>query len=145
MGVQHEEITFSDVKIEGFRQQPIDIELKKTQLSDGRWTYYYHDSEIVIPPGVPRKMKPEKRYWLEMERVRKISFIPHGNPRKMLDVTIVIVPDENPDNQAEWNVWHQYGSKEEFIKHHNRIWKRVRVVEEDPNQCLPLLKQKDFE
>lgn len=143
--VQHEEITFSHVKIERFRQPSIDMELKKIQLSDGQWAYCCHDPEILIPPGVPKRMKKEKRYQLEMERMRKISFIPHGNPRRMLDVTIVIVPDGNPDNQAKWNVWQQYGSKEAFIKHYNNICKRVRAVEEDSDQCLPLLKKEDFE
>lgn len=143
--VQHEEITFSEVRIERFQQPPIAMDLNKIQLSDGQWAYCYQDSEIMIPPGVPKRMKPEKRYQLERERMCKISFIPHGNPRKMLDITVVVAPNGNPDNQAKWNIWQQYGSKEAFIKHHNKIWKRVRAFEEDPNQCLPLLKQEDFE
>lgn len=143
--VQHGEITFSDVRIERYQPKPIVVDLNRIQLSDGQWAYCYHDSEILIPPGVPKRMKPEKRYQLEKKRMLRLSFVPHGNPRKMLDITVVVVPQGNPENQAKWNIWQQYGSKQEFIKYHNKIWKRVRAVEEDPNQCLPFLKQEDFE
>lgn len=144
--VEHEEITFSNIRLLGcFRDLFRELELKKIQLSDGQWAYCSHIPDMLMPPGIRGRMKPEKRYQLERERIRRISFIPHGDPRRMLDVTVVIVPDGNPDNQAEWNIWKQYGSKEEFIKHHNKIWKRIRAIEEDPNQCLPLLKLEDFE
>lgn len=142
---EQEEITFSDVRLGRIHQPLVDMELKKIQLSDGQWAYYCHAPEILIPPGVPRRMKSEKRHQLEMERMRKLTFVPHGNPRKMLDITVVIVPAGNPDNQAKWNIWQQYGSKEAFIKHYNNLWKRLRAFEEDPNQCLPLLKIEDFE
>lgn len=142
--VEDEEITFTDVKIQRIGRPPIDLELKKTQLPDGQWAYGWHNPEILLPPGIPRRMKPEKRVQLERERMRKLSFVPHGDPRRMLDITVVIVPDGNPENRAEWNVWRQYGSKAEFIKHHNSIWKRVRAVEEDPDQCLPLLNIEEF-
>ncbi len=143
--VEHDEITFSDVKVERFQRPPIALELTKIQLSDGQWAYYCHDPEILMPPGIPCRMKKEKRDQLELDRMRKISFIPHGNPRKMLDVTVVIVPDGNPENRAVWNAWKYHGSKEECIKHHNWIWKRVRAVGEDPDECLPLLKMEDFD
>ena len=97
-----------------------------------------------MPPGVPRRMKKEKRHQLELDRMRKISFIPHGNPRKMLDITVVIIPDGSTENRAVWNAWKHYGSKEECIKHHNWIWKRVLAVVEDPDECLPMLKMEDF-
>jgi len=63
----------------------------------------------------------------------------------MLDITVVLIPDGNPDNQAQWNIWHQHGSKEAFIKWHNKTWKMVRAFETDPNQLLPLLKLEDFD
>lgn len=142
--VEHDEITFSDVRIERFQRPPIDLELKKVQLPDGQWAYYCHDPEILMPPGIPRRMKKEKRHQLELDRMRKIYFIPHGNPRKMLDITVVIIPDGSTENRAVWNAWKHYGSKEECIKHHNWIWKRVLAVVEDPDECLPMLKMEDF-
>lgn len=143
--VEHEEIVFSDIRLVHPQQSFMDLQLKKIQLPDGRWAYYSHIPDILMPPGVRGRMLPEKRRQMEMDRMRKISFVPHGNPHKMLDVTVVIVPDGKPVNQAEWNIWYSYGSKEEFIKHHNKIWKRVRALGEDPNQCLPLLRIEDFE
>ena len=143
--VEHEEITFSDIRLGYLRDSFRDLELKKIQLSDGQWAYYSHIPDILMPPGIRGRMKPEKRYQLEQERMRKISFVPHGNPRKMLDVTVLIIPDGNPDNQAKWNIWHQHGSKEAFINWHNKIWKKVRAFETDPNQLLPLLKLEDFD
>lgn len=142
--VEQEEIIFSDVKLGRVHQQLINLELQRIQLSDGQWAYYCHVPEILIPPGVSQRMKSEMRNHLEMERMQKLSFVPHGNPRKMLDITVVVVPDGNPDNQAKWNVWEQYGSKEAFIKHHNKIWKQVRKLEPDPKQWLPLLNKEDF-
>ena len=143
--VEENEITFSDVKMERFQRPSIDLELKKIRLPNGQWAFCCHDPEILMPPGVPKRMKQEKRYQLELDRMRTISFVPHGNPRKMLDVSVVIVPDGNPHNQVKWNVWQQYGSKEAFIKHHNKLWKRIRAFEEDPNQLLPLLREEDFD
>jgi hypothetical protein len=143
--VEHEEITFSNIRLGYLRDSFRDLELKKIQLSDGQWAYYSHIPDILMPPGIRGRMKPEKRYQLEQERMRKISFVPHGNPRKMLDVTVLIIPDGNPDNQAKWNIWHQHGSKEAFINWHNKIWKKVRAFETDPNQLLPFLKLEDFD
>lgn len=143
--VEHEEISFSDIRLGYLRESFRELELQKIQLSGGQWAYYSHIPDILIPSGIRGRMKPEKRYQLEQERMRKISFIPHGNPRKMLDITILITPDGDPGNQAKWNIWQQHGTKEEFIKHHNKIWKQVRAFESDPNQLLPLLKLEDFD
>lgn len=142
--VENDEITFSNVKLRRHQCLNTELELQKFQLPDGQWAYGYHDSEIMIPPAVPKRMDPWERIMLQGERMYSISFVPHGNPRKMLDITIVIIPDANPDNQAEWNIWHPHGSKAEFIKEHNRIWKKLRAFEK-PEDCLPLLNAKDFE
>ena len=142
--VEHEEITFSDIRLEQFQGPFRTLELKKIQLSDGQWAYHCHIPDLLMPPGIQGRMKPEKRYQLERERIRTISFVPHGNPRKMLDITVVLIPDGNPDNQAQWNIWHQHGSKEAFIKWHNKMWKMIGAIETDPNQVLPLLKLEDF-
>ena len=43
----------------------------------------------------------------------------------MLDVTVVLVPDENPTAQFAWNVWRKYcNSKREFIAEHNQKWNK---------------------
>lgn len=142
--VEHEEIVFSDVRF-GRRENAASVELTKVRLKDGQWAYCYHDPEYPIPPKVPARMKKEKRHRLESERWFSVWFTPHGNPRKTLDITVVFVPDAHPEGQTGWNVWKPKGSKEAFIDHYNKIWKRVRAIEDDPDQCLPFLREEDFD
>lgn len=142
--VAHEEITFSDVRF-GMQGKAVPIGLTKVQLSDGQWAYCYHDPEFKIPPKVPARMSREKRSMLAQERWFTVWFTPLGNPRKTLDITVVFSPDENPEGQTCWNVWRPKGSKKAFIEHYNKICKRVMAFEEDPNNCLPLLKEDDFD
>lgn len=144
--VEREEIVFSDVRLTMFGGQPLmDLALNKIKLPNGEWAYHCHVPNLLMPEGVRGRMTWQKRYRQEEERAHALRFVPHGNPRKMLDVTILIIPDGNPDNQAKWNIWHQHGSKEAFINWHNKIWKKVRAFETDPNQLLPFLKLEDFD
>lgn len=142
--VETDEITFSDVHLETWKES-IPIELTKVQLPDGQWAYCYHDPDFQIPPKVPNRVAKEKRALMEKERHITVRFVPHGNPRKTLDITVALVPDKNQSGQAKWNVWHPWGSKKAFIEHHNKIWKRVRAFETNPDSCLPLLSEKDFD
>lgn len=142
--VENEEVTFSNVKWKCLDQPSIDIELKKLQLPDGQWAYCCHDPEFLFPPKVPKRLTDEKRHHMEHQRMRTLYFIPHGDPRKMLDVTIVIVPDGFPENRFEWNIWRPYGSKEEFIKFYNNINKRILRFTGNPADCLPLLKKAEY-
>ena len=80
-----------------------------------------------------------------VERRIGLEFIPRGDPRKALDITVSVVPDHSPEGQILWNVWKPWGSKGAFIDYHNKIWKRVRVFEADESQCLPILKEDDFD
>ena len=119
--------------------ESIPIELKKVQLSDGQWAYYYHDPGYKIPSKVDERLPMMKRMRLESEHSIIIRFVPHGNPRKILDITVVLVPDKNPQGQTGWNVWHQFGSKEAFIKFHNDNWSKL------PNCEHLLLREEDFD
>lgn len=143
--VEHEEITFSQITLGRMRQPWMELSPMKIQLSDGQWAYHCHVPDILIPPGIPQRMAKTKRYEMERERIRVLSFVPHGNPRKMLDITVVVIPDGQPETQAVWNIWRPHGSKEKLIKKHNSIWKMVRAMGEDPAECLPLLKLEDFD
>lgn len=140
--VEHDDITFSDVcfvKHKNNQTESIPIELKKVQLSDGQWAYYYHDPGYKIPSKVDERLPMMKRMRLESEHSIIIRFVPHGNPRKILDITVVLVPDKNPQGQTGWNVWHQFGSKETFIKFHNDNWSKL------PNCEHLLLREEDFD
>lgn len=143
--VEHDEITFTNVRLERLGQPTVDVELRKCQLPDGRWVYFWHDSQVEIPPKVERRLNPKKQYILENERRFWLSYTRHGNPRKMLDITIMILPDKNPENCEVWNYWKEYGSKKAYIKRHNSIEKRVRAVEPDRSQWGAYLKIEDFD
>lgn len=143
-GVEDGTLTFSDVCLgRNGRLQPITLE--KMQLSDGQWVYGYHAPCFPIPAGPSRRLKWEKQWPLMVERGIGLEFVPRGDPRKALDITVIVVPDHSPEGQVRWNVWEPWGSKGAFIDHHNKIWKKVRMLEEDESQCLPLLKKEDFD
>lgn len=123
--VEHDEITFSDVAFIRFKNncpENTPVELKKVQLTDGQWAYYYHDPDFRIPPKVDERLPVRKRMDAEFERSFAVRFVPHGNPRKILDITVVLVPDKNPAGQTGWNVWHSLGSKAAYIERYNSNW-----------------------
>ena len=121
--------------------EAVAIQLKKVQLSDGQWAYYYHDPEYRILPKAPDYAPIMK----QAERSIHINFTPVGNPRKMLDVTVVFMPDKNPGGQTGWNVWHRCGSKKAFIEQFNVTWSKNRTWSSNPNACPPILKEEDFD
>lgn len=144
--VENDEITFSDVSIintENKARKITPIELTKVQLSDGQWAYYYHDPHIRIPPKVDDGLPTSKYYTVAAERSIAVRFVPQGNPRKILDITVALVPDKNHAGQTGWNVWHCLGSKEAFIEDFNESWKMPR--EFSPQTAPPLLKIEDFD
>lgn len=123
--VEHEEITFSDVcfvKHKHNQTESIPFKLEKVQLSDGQWAYYYHDPGYKIMPKVDERLSMMKQLNAEAERSITIRFVPHGNSRKILDITVILVPDKNTQGKTEWNVWRQFGSKKEYIQFHNQGW-----------------------
>lgn len=143
-GVEDGTLTFSDVYLGSIvQQQPITLE--KMQLSDGQWAYGYSDPGFPIPAGPPKRLKGEKQWLLMVKNAIVLKFIPRGDSRKTLDITVTVLPDHCPEGQARWNVWESWGSKGAFIAYHNKLWKKVRAFESDENQCLPLLKEEDFD
>lgn len=102
--VEHDEITFSDVcfvKWKNNQVESVPFELKKVQLSDGQWAYHYHDPGYRIPPMMDDRLPMSKRMRVEHERSITVRFVPHGNPRKILDITVVLVPEKiRKDRQA---------------------------------------------
>ena len=142
--VENEEITFSDTAIE-CQDYSAPMQLTKERLDDGRWVYSWRDPNFPLPPAVPKRLPKEKRNRLQWEQRITVCFTPSGNARKMLDITVVFVPTENPHGNTQWNVWQNHGSKKAFIEHYNKISKRVRAFEPDPDQWLPYLKEEDFD
>lgn len=146
-GGDPEAVTFENVRLRQ-DQQFMPIELAWAQMPDGRWAWHWHDPELPVLPAVTGRMKQEKRRELEAQRRFTIHFTPQGNTRKMLDIQIGFVPDGNPHGGTWWNVWKKYGSREDFIKHHNRTWKwcwSMKDPDDDERGYLPLLKREDFD
>lgn len=120
--VEHEEITFTNTcfltqKHGHYEEKP--FELTKVRLTDGQWAYYYHDPGFRIPPRVDEGLPIMKQINMEMDREIVVRFVPQGDSRKTLDITVIIQPDKNPEGQTGWNVWHNWGSKEAFLDFHN--------------------------
>lgn len=144
--VENDEIIFSDVcfvKWKNNQTESVPFELTKVQLSDGQWAYYYHDPGFRIPPKVDDRLPMSKRLRVEKEHCISVRFVPHGNPKKLLDITVALVPDKNPEGQTGWNVWHRWGSKEKFIEQFNKTWEFPRQM--SPATTPPLLKMEDYD
>lgn len=140
--VEHDEISFSDACFVRWKNKLTEaepFELQKVQLKDGQWAYYYHAPGFRIPEKVDDRLPNGKREDAEHEQSIIVRFVPHGNPRKILDISVVLVPDENFAGQTGWNVWASFGSKAAFIKHHNDAWSRHKNCER------LLLREEDFD
>lgn len=140
--VENEEITFSDVcfvKCKNNMMESVPFALKKVQLSDGQWAYYYHDPGYKILPKVDDRLPMMKRMRIEDEHVITVRFVPHGNPRKILDITVALVPDKNPQGQTGWNVWQRFGSKKAYIQFINSSLSQL------PNYEDKLLREEDYD
>ena len=143
--VEHDEITFSDV---GFRKWKKDrseftpFELEKIRLPDGRYAYYHNDPSLRIPAHVEENgVFTAKTAQGHFERSIHVNFVPHGNPRKALDITVVVAPNENPEGYALWNVWRLAGSKAAYIADYNQScgeW-NARML------GIPLMREEDFD
>ena len=145
--VEQEEITFLKFRLSGSREEmprKKAQELTKVQLSDGQWAYYYHDPGFRIPPRVDERLPIGKQLHMKMEREITVSFIPRGNPRKCLDISVVLVPDRNPEGQTGWNVWENFGSKDAYIGHYNAMSERHRG-KMMPGTETPVLRREDYD
>lgn len=146
--VEREEITFSDVcfvKCRNNQNQSIPFTLSKVQLPDGQWAFYYHDPGFRIPPKVDDRLPMSKRMRVEDEQRIAVRFVPHGNPDKIMNITVVLVPDKNPEGLTFWNAWHRWGSKRAFIDQFNITWEKQRELSPNPNTYPSILKEEDFD
>ena len=146
--VEKEEITFSDVcfvKSKNDGNHTIPFTLSKVQLSDGQWAYYYHDPAFRIPAKVDDRLPWSKWVRVVSEKSIVVRFVPHGNPRKILDITVVLVPDKNPEGQTGWNVWHRCGSKKAYIEEFNKTWDELRKRNPNPDVFPLALSEEDFD
>ncbi len=129
--VENDEITFEEVKLqlhtkEGWQFVP--IELKKVDWTQGKKCYYWSDAEFPLPPAVSEAIPLMRRMSLAFEREIGIRFTPVGNPRKVLDIKVVVYPLANSmDGQTSWYVYRYEGSKRKYIEEYNRRWTDMHI------------------
>lgn len=118
--VENEEITFTDVKIEyDFDKTPrkeISVQLRKQEIAKGKWAYCAEAPKLFVCEKVNPDLPPKKKAELAFGREIGIRFTPLGNPEKVLDICVHLIPLSNPEGQCCWCVWHPDGSKETYIK-----------------------------
>lgn len=122
--VKNDEITMEDVKFvyhdQMGEQIEVPITLKKTELSDGSFTYYWQDKDFNIPEAVPANLPPKVSLDESCKRIFGIRYTPVGNERKFLDICILFYPLENlQDGLGWWRVWGYHESKRDYIEYTN--------------------------
>jgi len=129
--VENDEITFEDVKLQLHTKEDwkfVPIELKKVDWTQGKKCYYWSDAEFPLPPAVSETIPLMKRMNLAFEREIGIRFTPVGNPRKVLDIKLVVYPLANSmDGQTSWYVYRYDGSKKKYIEEYNRRWTDMHI------------------
>ena len=127
--VKNDELTFSDATLWRWKGDDLEshpFELQKICMPDGKWAYYYHDPDYEILPklgAIDRRLPLKQQLQMDRDQYIIFTFVPHGNGRKALDVTIVFTPDENPEGKASWNVWKGRGfkSKKAYFDFHKAL------------------------
>lgn len=133
--VEDDEIIFQNVTFESDygseKRKIVPIELKKVELMNGKQAFYWNDKDFMIPPAVSKDIPMIKRMDLEFKKKFGVRFVPQGNPRKTLDIKVVIFPLENSyDGQVSWCVYERFKTKEAYIEDYNKTWRKKEL---DPN------------
>ncbi|MGN0595257.1 MAG: hypothetical protein ACI4I6_08865 [Hominimerdicola sp.] len=113
----------------------IPIELKRVESTQGEYFLCWKDENFQIPPKVDNSLPYNVFSDKEFKHEIGVRFTPVGNPRKMLDIMVALVPLSNFKMEAcaEWYVWMHYKSKADYIKSHNESWKWKADNMLDPN------------
>ena len=122
--IENDELTFEDVTFESDygseKRKIVPIELKKVKLETGKTALYWENKNFNIPKSVNQSIPQIKRMDLEFQKQFGVRFTVQGNPRKVLDVRVFIIPLENwKDGGVSWYVYKASKTKEQFIIDHN--------------------------
>lgn len=129
---ENDDITFEDVTFVGDIKRDgkgVPITLKKVKGTKGEIFWYWEDKSFKIPPKVNPDLPWSKKMDMEFNREFGVRFTPKGNPRKVLDIKVAIVPLKYLDgkNAALWYVWKGYKSKKAFIEWNHEHCKRALI------------------
>ena len=127
--IEDNQLTFENVTLEsdfGSKERKVTpIKLEKIKNASGQSILCWEDKNFQIPPAVDPSIPLMRYQKLEFERQFGVRFTVQGNPRKVLDVTVFIVPlENNPEGGACWCVYLHSGTKEDYIEEHNKTWSR---------------------
>ena len=135
--IENDQLTFENVifgsDIGSKKQKNRPIKLKKIKTTDGKTALYWKDESFDIPPAPNPSLPVMRRDKLESERKFGVWFTVRGDPRKVLDVKVFIIPLENyRDGAACWCVYLHKGTKERYIEWNNEHWTKMN----SPDMCL---------
>ena len=124
--IENDDITFTDCLLHiGGKNIPIELEKKKRD--DGSFVLSWRGENFELPAAPDKKLPNEKRMQLKAERMISISYTPHGNFRKFLDIKICFAPLQNwHDGQCHAYIWKGYGSKRNFFEMYNEDMREAR-------------------
>ena len=123
--VKNDEITMENVKFtyHNSHKELVDvpITLKKIQMDNGAFAYYWKDENFNIPKAVSSDLPPRVAFEESSNRIFGIRYTPVGNERKFLDICVIFDPIENSHKGAcWWMVWGYHKSKRDYIEYTNR-------------------------
>ena len=135
--IEDDQLTFENVTFESGcgsdKRKITPIELKKVKTANGQTVLYWEDKNFHIPPAVDPATPVMRRMDLEFRKLFGVRFTVQGNPRKVLDVTVFIIPLEN--SRKGTACWYCYGyskSKASYIEDFNKTWKKHPEMWLDP-------------
>ena len=139
--VEQEEIRFEDVSFFFFDKKTgngianMPVTLHRARTKDGQSIYYGVAQDVPIKAGRVEGLPPAKRMKQEEILTVGLRFTPVGNPRKMLDIGVIIRPVQNPKGGIFWNALMRYGTKEAFIEAYNERQSKLPWNKELPLQA----------
>lgn len=124
--IEKDEIVFENVTFESDygseKRKVVPITLEKVKCSDGTTGLYWENPDFVISPAVSESVPLMKRMDMESKKAFGVRFTPKGNPRKVLDIRVILIPLENKtEGQVSWYVWRGHASKAAYIEQHNEL------------------------
>lgn len=97
----------------------IPLTLEKVELTNGETAFWADAPDLPLPEG-PREDLPPRKYQEEcFRRCISLRYTPQGNPRKVLDIEMTVIPCETPERGIRFCAWKLYGSKEAYIEEHS--------------------------
>ena len=113
--IKNKDVIITDVRISGNKTDvPISLEYIENE------GYYIGEvPTLEIPEKMPDDIPVfSKKYMTEVfARNINVHFYVKGNSRRVLDIEVTLIPDENPDGSFSWCCWKSFNSPVEYLYH----------------------------